>query len=53
MFTTGLPKYAKLHDGSQVNLEDRINEKLQDNVQIWTGFEDFAVVCNADKNAKV
>lgn len=38
MFTTGLPKYAKLHDGTHVDLDERINEKLQDNVQIWTGF---------------
>jgi len=25
MFTTGLPKAAKLEDGSQLNLNDRIN----------------------------
>ena len=38
MFNTGIPKYAKLEDGSQVNLNDTINEKLQDNTRIWVGF---------------
>ena len=39
MFTTGIPKYAKLEDGSQINLNDTINEKLQDKARIWVGFE--------------
>lgn len=38
MFTTGLPKGAKLEDGSQLNLNDRINERLQDNARIWVAF---------------
>lgn len=42
MFTTGIPKSAKLEDGSQLNLNDRINERLQDNARVWVVFEDYS-----------
>ncbi len=49
MFTTGLPKGAKMEDGSQLNLNDRINERLQDNARIWAVFEDFSATAIVEK----
>ncbi len=49
MFTTGLPKGAKMEDGSQLNLNDRINERLQDNARIWAVFEDFSATTIVEK----
>jgi hypothetical protein len=38
LFTTGLPKFIKLEDGSQINLNDRISDRLQDNARVWAVF---------------
>ena len=38
MFTTGMPKFAKMEDGTQLNMNDKINERLQDNSRIWVSF---------------
>ena len=49
LFTTGLPKFGKLNDGSQLNLNDRISDRLQDNASIWAVFEDFSSQNTNDK----
>lgn len=35
MLSTGEPKMVKLEDGTLLNMNDRISEKLVDNARIW------------------
>jgi hypothetical protein len=38
MLSTGEPKMAKLEDGTALNMNDRISDRLVDNGRIWLVF---------------
>lgn len=42
MMRVGEPKALKLEDGTILNLNDRITDRLYDNVRVWVLFEDFS-----------
>ena len=42
MLSTGEPKSVKLEDGSNVNLNDRICDRLVDNARVWVIYDEFA-----------
>ena len=42
MMKVGEPKYLKLEDGTLLNLNDRITDRLYDNLRVWVVFEDFS-----------
>jgi len=44
MLSTGEPKSVKLEDGSIVNMNDRICDKLVDNARVWVIYDDFSAV---------
>ena len=41
MMKIGEPKCLKLEDGTLLNLNDRISDRLYDNVRVWIVFEDY------------
>lgn len=42
MLSTGEPKLAKLEDGTVLNMNDRICDRLVDNSRVWLLYEDFS-----------
>ena len=42
MLKVGEPKFLKFQDGSMLNLNDRITDRLYDNARVWVGFEDYS-----------
>ena len=46
MLSTGEPKSVKLEDGSLINMNERICDRLVDNSRVWILYDDFQV---ADK----
>ena len=39
MLMTGEPKIVKLEDGTLININDRISDKLVDNARVWVLYE--------------
>ena len=39
MLMTGEPKIVKLEDGTVINMNDRISDKLVDNARVWVLYE--------------
>jgi hypothetical protein len=39
MLSTGEPKMVKLEDGTLLNMNDRISDKLVDNSRVWVLYE--------------
>jgi hypothetical protein len=41
MLKVGEPRCLKLEDGTMLNFNDRISDRLYDNVRVWVLFEDY------------
>ena len=52
MLETGEPKLAKLEDGTVINMNDRICDRLVDNGRIWILYEDFTQSPEKKKETK-
>ena len=50
MLSTGEPKSIKLEDGSVVNMNDRICDRLVDNARVWLIYDEFSAT---DKKKEV
>lgn len=42
MMRVGEPKGIRLEDGTMLNMNDRISDRLYDNVRVWVLFEDYS-----------
>lgn len=52
MLSTGEPKSAKLEDGTLLNMNDRICDRLVDNSRVWLLYDDFANTGDKKKESK-
>ena len=52
MQMTGEPKILKLEDGTILNMNDRISEKLYDNARVWVLFEDYSIQNEKKQDSK-
>jgi hypothetical protein len=52
MLETGEPKIAKLEDGTVLNMNERICDRLVDNGRIWILYEDFTQSPEKKKETK-
>lgn len=52
MLSTGEPRVVKLEDGTVLNFNDRISEKLVDNARVWVLFEELALSPEKKKDLK-
>jgi hypothetical protein len=52
MLSTGEPKIIKLEDGTILNMNDRISEKLVDNARVWVLYEELALSPEKKKDSK-
>ena len=52
MLSTGEPKSIKLEDGSLLNMNDRITDRLVDNARVWLVYDEFVPVNDKKREVK-
>lgn len=52
MLKVGEPRCLKLEDGTMLNFNDRIADRLYDNVRVWVLFEDYTPATDKKKESK-